>query len=126
MDDQNQGQEGAVPDADTFTHAVASDDVAMATIYSEDGPGNNSTVNQNINENLGDNGNEANKTVRPDDHVEEETETDNDNTPRTAAGRRFAANPIHPDTSTSVHRCSRCRKNRYRWWFERFPPQRPS
>ncbi|KAF5484510.1 hypothetical protein CGCS363_v014882 [Colletotrichum siamense] len=33
--------------------------------------------------------------------------------------------PVHPETSTSTHYCSRCRKTRYRWWFERFPAKDP-
>ncbi|KAI8317496.1 Lipase 4 [Colletotrichum sp. SAR11_240] len=50
-----------------------------------------------------------------DGHAEqtEDTKSDDDYT------------PVHPDTSTSTHYCSRCRKTRYRWWFERFPAKDP-
>ncbi|KAJ3952026.1 hypothetical protein N0V92_011548 [Colletotrichum tropicale] len=48
------------------------------------------------------------------EQTEEDTDSDDDD-----------YTPVHPDTSTSTHYCSRCRKTRYRWWFERFPAKDP-
>ncbi|EQB47443.1 hypothetical protein CGLO_13416 [Colletotrichum gloeosporioides Cg-14] len=104
MDDRTQRQEGAVP-AGTDTDSASSD--SITTTYLEANSGDD---------------------TRSDGHAEqtEEDETnDDDGIPRTAAGRRFATSPIHPDASTSTHYCSRCRKTRYRWWFERFPAKDP-
>ncbi|KAJ0384283.1 hypothetical protein COL922a_008699 [Colletotrichum nupharicola] len=47
------------------------------------------------------------------EQTEEDTESDDDYI------------PVHLDTSTSTHYCSRCRKTRYRWWCERFPAKDP-